>query len=367
MPKIYVNNKVFNAYRDGLTINEALNEVYGDVIAERRENEPVIKDLSPLQIVMKDAGISKKSTVGEIMNASSTYTSNGMSDGNDWLFPVWVEETLRQKTLDTDLLPYVVGATQSIDSNIVKTAMLDFGTDKNKKAIKKARVAEAADLPIAKIVIGESALSLWKHGRAIQVTYEAMRRMKIELFQLHMNAIANDLAHQEFDWAVDAIVNGDGNSGSEPVKIGTTAASTITRDELIGFAMDYSDRNHVPVDTILAGEEMFRVIAGMTFDNSLVSGASNKVTINTPQFPTQTLQLLRVKDMPKIGNKNAIVLLNRANTVIKYVENGSMIQETQNFIQNQTRLMTISENSAYGIMTAGMNAYIEVGTAASGA
>lgn len=357
---ICVNSKVIDKYKSGMSLNDSIAEVHAGEIQDKIKANVAFEKMTPLQMVMHDAGINKYSTVGDIMD-SAMYTSGGM-DSNEWLFPAWVESTIREATYDQNIIGYLVTTSQGVDSNIVKSATLNMLSDVNKPNLKKARVAEGADLPLAKIVMGEQAITLWKHGRAIEMTYEAVRRMRIDLFTRHMNAIINDMAYQNLDLAVDVLVKGDGNTGSEVTKLGTAEnPGTIENEELIGFLMDYWFKNHYNADTIVTSLEMAKKIGAMFFDTNLSAGASTQVRFNMPQFQGNQNVTVLAANLPKIGtSKDAIVLLNRANTLIRYTENGSNIQENQQFARNQTRLLTVSENSGYAIGVTGSNMYIEV-------
>lgn len=358
--KLYLNNHVIEKYKDGMSLNDAIADVFHGTIKDKiKENEAFAK-MTPLQMVMHDAGINKYSTVADIMNGSSQYTTSGL-ESNEWLFPAWVESTLQEAVYEQNIIQYLVSTTQSVPTNIVQSPLLDLRSEKNKPNLKKARIAEGADIPLSKIYIGEKAIALWKHGRAIEMTYEAARRIKIDLFTRHMNAIINDIAYQNMDFAIDTLVNGDGNSDTAATKLGTTEnPGTIENDELIGFVMDYWFKNHYAADTLVASLDMAKKIGAMFFDTNLSAGASAQMRFNMPQFQNNQNLTVLAADLPKIGGKDIILLFNRANTLIRYQENGSNIQENQQFIRNQTRLMTVSENSGYAISVTGANQYIEV-------
>lgn len=359
MGKIVINNSVIDKYRKGLSLNDAISETFSGEIHDKINENDKFKDMTPFQMVMFDAGINKYSKVGEIMD-SATYTSGGV-DSNEWLFPAWVETMVREPVYETSILSYLVNSSTGVDGNIVKSPTLDMLSDQNKPGVKKARVAEGADLPLAKIYMGEKAISLWKHGRAIEMTYEAVRRMRIDLFMRNLRAIIDDISFQNLDLAVDVLVNGDGNDSSAATKIGTTTnAGTITNTEIVGFLMDYWWKNHYRADTITTSLEMYKKIGSMFYDTQLDFGADSRLRFNMPQFMGDQAVNLIAADVPKIGGKDVIMLSNRERTLTRYTENGSNIQENQQFARNQTRLLTVSENSGYAINQVGSNMYIEV-------
>ncbi len=354
--KIYVNQKVIDKYQSGRTLNEAIQEIYGEQIQARQKDNLILSKMSPLQIVMHDAGINNYSTVGDIMNTA--YTSGGL-ETNEWLFPAWVETTLREAALGQNIISYICDTTQSIDTNIIKSPMIDLGSEKNQKALKMARIAEGADLPTGKIQVGEKAVTLWKHGRAIELTYESLRRIAIPLFQKQLNAIINDVTFQNLNDAVLTLVEGDGNNNAAEKLATTATAGKITAAEIIDAMTEYWFAKHYVADTIIAPKEIFKQMKGFTYDINLVEGASATIRFNTPQLQQNEATLLTA-DVPKINGKDVIMLFNRANTLIRYEENGSNIRENQKFARNQTELLTVSENSGYAINTLGANTYIEI-------
>lgn len=366
MSKICLNNAVWDKYYKGDSLNDAISDVFANEIQDRVKENPKFADLKPLQMVMYDAGIKKTGNLGDMMNMkvnNSAYTSvtpDPNLDINQWLFPAWVETTLREDLYGTDYLPYLVNTRIGIDGNTVQSPTLNLLSDTNKKALYKARIAEGADIPTGKITIGAQAITLWKRGRAIELTYEAARRMRIELFQRQMRAIASDLAHQEIEFAADVLVNGDGNVDSSATQLGTTSkANTIEANDIIDALIEYSFKNHFNADTMVVPKKYLKEIAGMMFDSQLRPGASMNLSFNIPQISNNNLTVIGVEDM-KVKTKEAFVLLNRDLTLVRYEENGSNIQEMDNFIRNQTRLMTLTENSGYAIGTAGSNMYVEI-------
>lgn len=352
---ITVNSKVIDLYMQGKSLNDAIRTVHEDEIQDVVSKNERLKELTPLNLVMRDAGINKYSTVGELMNTA--YTSGGL-ESNEWLFPAFVETTIREAIYADDILSYLCNTTIGVDSNIVKSATLDLLSDKNKRGVKKMRIAEGADLPTAKISIGEKAINLWKHGRAIEMTYETVRRMRIDLFTKQMGAIVKDITFQNFDAAVDVLVNGDGNANAA-TKIATLDnLAALTGESLASAMIDYWFENHYIANTLTMNKEKFKKLVGMTFDSSLTPGATARLSFNIPQIGAQTVTIL-CGDVPQIGNKDVILMSNKDMSLIRYEENGSNIQENQSFARNQTNLLTVSENSGYAINTVGSNRFIE--------
>lgn len=361
MGKIYVNDKVMERYlKTGDIDNSIRTEFYGEIQDKIKENES-FKSMSPLNMVMYDAGITKDMEMQTLFN-TATYTSGGVQS-NEWLFPAWFESTIKEATYGVDVINSIVATTQGIDGNIVRSASINLKDEKNKNAIKKAKVAEGADIPTGKITLGESAITLWKYGRAIEMTYEVARRIKIDLFAKHINAIVTDLARQNVDAAVDVLVNGDGNTGTAATKLGVTStANTVTSADIIDAMFEYNYVTGLNANVIIASKDMVKKFATMFYDTRLSSGAASNVTFSIPQLDLNNATVI-MADVPKISSKDVILLSNRENSLIRYTENGSNIQEAQQFARNQTKLLTVTENSGYAINVIGANMYLEIKSA----
>lgn len=365
MAKICLNKDVWDRYYAGDSLNDAITDVFGEEIQTRIGNNAKLEKLSPLSMVMMDADIKRTDKMEKLLSDSvnnSAYTSGGI-ETNQWLFPAFVETTLREAMYDTNLLPFVVSTRIGVDSNTVQSPMLNLLSDENKPALKKARIAEGADIPTGKIVIGSKAITLWKHGRAIELTYEALRRMRIDLFTRQMRAIAGDLAHQEIEAATDVLVNGDGNTGTAAAKLITSSSvGNVTSADIIDALVEYSFKNNFSADTMILPKALLKDVAQFTYDPDLAPGASMRVRFSIPQIGDNNVTLIGVPEL-KIGGKDAIILESRDLSLVRYEENGSNIQEMDRFIRNQTQLMTLTENSGYAINVAGSNQYIEIKSA----
>ena len=111
-------------------------------------------------------------------------------------------------------MKYLIAARTPIDSNVYKASYLDLNDAANKKATEMRRVTEAADLPTAKLRLGDTAITLYKYGRAIQASYEALRRMSLDLFNIHIREIGAQAANNKVVEVLTVIKDGDGNSNA---------------------------------------------------------------------------------------------------------------------------------------------------------
>lgn len=342
--KILVSGKVMDSVFTGeMTANESLENTYYEELADRRKADPSLANKSAVQIALLDAGVGKSTKIGTVLDQT---ISTG-SDTNEWLIPAWMDETLHESIYAQDILQYITGAAINVDSTVLKAATLDLLSTANKDATKRKRVSEGADLPLAKITTGSKSIELFKHGRAVEITYEALRRMRMDEMMKILDAIAMDISGQELGEAADVLVNGDGNSNAATsIGFSTATANTITAAELVRLCVDFFVATNLQPTTVLCGSALFRSLLALRYDPTLVEGAMKGFGFNAPQINPAALNLI-LAEIPTISSKNVAVVFNKDYALNKYVENGSMIREYNANIRNQTKLGTISDVSGF--------------------
>ena len=338
---------------EGFSVAEALNSEYMEVLAARREQNPELQKLSAMQIALLDAGVTGSTKIGKVLDQISTQT-----DGNELLFPAWIDSVLHESLYGQDIMQYVVGSPIMTNETVLKAITLNLLSDTNKDATKMKRVAEGADLPLAEIATGSAGINLWKRGRAVQMTYEAIRRLPFDVFAKIINAISRDISGQEISEATYVLLNGDGNSNpATSIGFATATANVITADEYVKALVKFYTSTNLNPTTVICAEDMFNALAKLRFDPTLVEGAAKGFGIDTPQINVPSIKLL-LADVPKISNKNVAVIFNKDYALNKYVETGSQIQEYDANIRNQTQLKTISETAGFAKFDANAVRYL---------
>lgn len=343
MADIIVNQDVVDAIRKGHTANEALSDMYRDEIRDRRGSEdPIFRDMTPMDMAMYDAHYYKDSRVGEIIDNATITTQ----DPDGMLLPTYIDSRLHEQTAKNDLLGYIVTSRVNTSSMFTESYYFDVEDGDNKANARKVRVAEGADIPLAKMGIGKKGLQLLKYARAVEQTYEAMRLVPIEMFNRTLDWIANDIAGFEAEDACKIALEGDGNDNAA-LELGTTAtADTITADELAAALVAFRRNTGYAPTTIVAGDTMFDSLMKLTYNTSNAFGIGGQYTITTPQIPMAEIKLINV-DLPKKNNKNIVLILNSGESLIKHTLSGLSIREYDKNIRNQTRLGTISEITGF--------------------
>lgn len=342
MDKIVLDSRIYDkAKADKTNLSTYLEKLYPT---------PEGSELDAFERAMKQSGIITKSDLTKGIHADELDVFYRTED-NAILFPEFVARTVREAISKDTMLPYLIGANTLIDTDTYRTFYVD---DQPKKA-KKVRVTEAADLPVAKIRGREQVVKLYKFGRAIDMSYEALRRMKIDMITRHIERIAIQTAKDKVDEIITVIKDGDGNNNAAPVIKASDLeadATGITPTVLLKFLMEFDP---FPCNTLIATKDAFikLVLAEIPGLNTaqllrlLTTGVTNGVTFDAPQMPDGTIRLFW-HDGVLTGEK--IAAINSKYAIEQVTEIGSDIREADRFIKNQTKILTISENTGYAKM-----------------
>lgn len=332
------------AHSKGITLSSYLEEL--DIAPEGSK-------LDAFERLMKEAGIATQAVPSSNV-FSSKVEAFYRTNENKVLFPEYVARTLVKSMNDFPLYQYLVATKTPIDSNVYKGSYLDMDDAKNKKGLEMRRVTEAADLPVATLRLGSQAVTLYKYGRAVEASYEALRRMSLELFKRHIGRIAKSAANNKVSEILDVIINGDGNdNAAEKIKMKSldSTATDLTKEAWIKFLLKFYPNG---ANTVIANEDgLLQVLAVLYPEANLASKMDELIATGLdvqtvlPQGLISTTTLLYSPEVEKIGGKEAIIAFDRDNCIEELFEVGSTIQEADKFIKNQTNLLTISENSGF--------------------
>ena len=334
---IKVTQDIVNkAVTKGLKINDVMATAYEGEIADKVKSNEKLKDFTPLQLAMMDAGVTSKSAVKDFF-----------TNGNELLFPAIVDTRIAELTAKNPILNYIAPNVQNVEGTSIKGMKLDWTSETNKKALDKRDISEGANLPVVSITTGESAINLYKRGVAVRTSYEALMFSKFEMFMRTLNAIAANSANQQTGDAINVLVKGDGNNNAPVVK--SAAGATLAASDIVSFAVDFAMANNgLAMDTIVCNPVLAKQLLAMTVDTNFANGYKAGATFNFPQFDLKNITVVADERVPQNGGKDIIIGLNRENALTKYVTIGSQINEIASNIQNQTKLGTLSEIAGFG-------------------
>jgi hypothetical protein len=315
---------------------------------------PEGSNLDAFERLMKEAGILTRNIPAKNI-FSSKVEAFYRTDANKILFPEYIARTLVQAMVDYPVFKYLVAARTMIDSNVYKAGYLDLDDAKNKKATEMRRVTEAAELPVAKLKLGEHAINIYKYGRAIEASYEALRRMSLEVFNIHLQEIGVQAADNKIAEILTIVKEGDGNENAatsyKAKDLDSTFTTSLTRTAWIKYLLKFYPR---ACNTVVSDEDGLIQVLEVLYPKADVAAKMDEllagglqVSVNLPQNLITSVTLLYSPHVATINGKHALYGLNRESAIEEIVEVGSTINEVDKFIKNQTELMTVSENSGF--------------------
>jgi hypothetical protein len=249
-------------------------------------------------------------------------------------------------------LSELIAITTPIDGQDYRSFYMVYDAEQ----LRKFRVGESADIPIAKLTDRENTIHLKKYGRGLQASYEQIRRMRVDKLALQIGYMAVQSIVDKVAAALDIMVNGDGNLLTTPTNYNLTTldadatAGTLTPKGWIAFKLKFA--NPYMVTASLMQEAIALQLALLTFsaNSSFVSyNAGGMVQGLTPINPVSNVTRYGwTSDAPA----NKIVGFDRRFAIEQVTEIGGTIDEMERFITNQTQIMTMTEVEGYAVMDA---------------
>jgi hypothetical protein len=226
---------------------------------------------------------------------------------------------------------------------IPTTAIEQIGLDFSKEDVKMKKVTEGAALPTATITTKEKPGSMKKVGRQIKFTYEAVRRVNIDIVKIYFQRMGFIMGRQMAQEGLRVLVDGDGNSGSAS-PTSETATTTYKYADLIdllyGKFMDGHEASHV----VLSKEMFLKLLTDETNFKPFQSVNLLENFVKTGQV--QSFFGLNWKTHSSIPD-NHILAFEKSTCLAYYEEAKSAIAESDKIIDQQFERSTVSLNFGF--------------------
>lgn len=153
------------------------------------------------------------------------------------LFPEYVSRVVRQGMEQDDILPSLVATTTYIDAMDYRVIRVDNGQANRELA----RVAEGAAIPAVNISLSDSLTKLYKRGRMLVASYEALRFQKLDLFSVFLNNIGRGIQSSHIHDALQVLLFGTPSSSPNVYDAGADEiggdSAELSYDQLVNFWM----------------------------------------------------------------------------------------------------------------------------------
>lgn len=335
------------AATEGISLSTYLNNKYANIV------EKFNGELDAFDIALLSKGIIVKDDMQFGIQSSSMMTFFTTNE-NRALFPEFIIRQLRQISGMPSIINELVASTRVITGDSAKQIVLDLSNTpagkENKQSLKKRRIAEGSDIPVAELKLGEMSIKIYKYGIGVKATYEVLRRTTIDMFRKQMELVSVQASYDEVGSVIDVIVNGDGNTN--PAKI--YKASELNKDAVAGkldevclvkFLVEQAPFNF---DTIVVDKEIYTQICTILMDKNLTNALNPKISFEFPQGLLGNLRVIYSEDLELTSDKkHQIIGLAKQYAIEKTIEAGSIINEVSKTIENQTQLAVMTENAGF--------------------
>lgn len=361
MSKIALTKEMYSqAAKEGITFSQLL---------ERHDPSSPESKLTAFERQLKEHGIVTQTITGKSVYASQV-DAFYRTDGSRVLFPEFIATTLRESLIADSIISHLVGMTTPITGNTYRTIYCK-NTAENKKAAQRKRVTEAAELPKSKLTTAENATKIYKYGNQIEASYEVIRWMRLDMLALHVKRIGQQAGHDEVLDVLDVIKNGDGNNNPATIYKSKTdldpaaTAGTLSQNAFTSFLLKFFPNQ---CNTIISNEAGLLQVLNLLFPANtasqlvalLVGGMALPARVQMPQGLFSEFVLLYEPLVENVNAHPVIYGLDKRYAIEKLIETGSEIQEADQFISNQTKILTISENAGFDKILVEASALLEI-------
>ena len=181
------------------------------------------------------------------------------------LFPEYVSRAVHQGMEQADVLSDIIATTTRIDGMDYRS-IASVPTDAERSL---QLVAEGDAIPETAVRTQENLVHLYKRGRMLVSSYEALRFQRLDLFTVTLKQIGAHIARSQMLDAISVIIDGDGNSNAAPTV--STESAFLTYTDLVSL---WSSMNPYQLNTVIAPTGLVSSMLCMSQMQDSVAGNS---------------------------------------------------------------------------------------------
>lgn len=244
-------------------------------------------------------------------------------------------------------LSEIVGQTFTVNN----TAYRGFFIEYDAEQLRKFRVGESAEIPIATIRGSEREIQLHKYGRGLRISYEDLNsRVDRLAWIIRFMAVQSEM--DKVDAAIDTILTGDGNANTAATVHDLTTLDpaatpgTLTLKGWRNFRLQFNRPYQLTTALMSPDVALDLELLDIGTANSLAQTVGALGLSPTPiNAPTGGIRYGWTAAMAE----GFILGFDRRNALHHLIMAGSQISETDRFITNQTQVMTMTEIEGFMI------------------
>lgn len=258
-------------------------------------------------------------------DSSDTISKFFQTSDSAALFPEYISRAVQQGIEESDAISRIVATTTIIDS-------LDYRAIKStisKEDKELAFVGEGAKIPETTIKTKDKLTKLYKRGRMLVASYEAIKFQKLDLFTITLKQIGAYISRSQM---YDALVALDGTNDDDSIESFETAGVGLTYKDITAL---WSSLYPYNMTTILASSE--NIATMLEFTEFKDSNAGQTFHGTGKMITPMGAEIIRCNDL---DNGLIIALDNKA--ALEKVQAGNVITEYDKLIDRQLERASIT-------------------------
>lgn len=247
-------------------------------------------------------------------------------------------------------LSELIAFTTQIDNDTYRALYLND----DEQEYRMVRVGQAAEIPSASLTQGERTVDLFKFGRRLDITYEAMRRVPIDTVAFYIARMAIQAEVDKVSQVLNVIVNGDGNDGTAAEVFNLTdldagaAAGTLTLEGWLAFKLKFKNPYQLTHELVQEGVALQQMLLDTGSSNTMLRELSGTFGGFEPMNPS-------FRDNVRFGildeaPANQVVGLDGRYGIEQVTEIGGTVNETKRWVESQVESLVFSEVEGYAVI-----------------
>lgn len=297
--------------------------------------------------------------------ASDTFQS---FPGTRALFPEVIDDMVswqyRQNQLET-VAPMLVQSRTISGVEMISTVVTDKAADYDIAGA----IPEGSNIPVNSIRTSQHSVGIFKHGMGYRTTYEFERRARLDILTPYANRAQRAMELSRVKFATNLLINGHsfttGQSAPDASLYGaapevaqssyaTSTAGTLNYRAILGWLVDRA-KNWVPIDTVVGNYDAYLqwVLLFALPLGAAGTGASGSEVLAKTGFQFGGVDLFRgavnfvISSAAPAGK---LIGFSRSDTMEELVEAGSLINESDRSVRNQTITYYRTMNTGYRLI-----------------
>ncbi|KXZ28676.1 phage capsid protein [Leptospira santarosai] len=253
------------------------------------------------------------------------------------LFPAWITKQIYMG-MKAGKYELNVEDLKASSQKIPSTSIDQIGLNFDEEDVDLANSSEGSSFPVATMKTKELPSKMGKVGRKFLISYEASRRVNIDIASIFFQRIGYRMAKQMAQKGLKVMIEGDGNPGTAS-KIIKTEGLTYTDADVIKLLIRDFEDGVEPSNVVLNKDMLTRILTDKTnFEKFQSVNLSEKLIANGEILPYLGCTWKTHNAMPD----DQILAYDKGSCLAYYEEQNSSIVEYEKIIDAQFEKSVIS-------------------------